>query len=338
LLCAAGDRKGEIDIWECEVRGWATASPSVVATHEANGHTGAYQKVPVSPLRDICDTYVTGEIHFLKIDVEGLEKEVIDGMDFVKYRPWILVVEATKPNSKKEVHDEWEGVLSRANYTYAYSDGINRFYLADERKEYLEVLRYPPNIFDDYVRIQQYRVELKAQQSEDKAYDAEVKASQMEARAQQAELRAQKAEVEAGEAREKARQCEISSENAIAQLNAVYSSTSWRLLGPVRAVKTRAVLIIKSILKIAIRSAKSLANKVPAVKSFGIRFLRSHPRLLRLIVNHSETPLSPSKINGELIESFTSLRSVRIIRSVANLDMKGAGESVVILEVERSDK
>lgn len=160
----------------------------------------------------------------------------------------------------------------------------------------------------------------------------------IEVKTHQAELCAQKAEFEATEARATAKQFKTASEDAMAQLNAVYSSTSWRMLKPLRTIKTRVVLIVKSILKIAIRSAKSLANKVPAVKSFGIRFLRNHPRLLRLIVNHSETPLSPSKINGELIESFKSLRSVRMIRSVANLDMKDAGESVVILEVERSDK
>lgn len=331
LLCAAGLSNGEIDIWECEVRGWATASPSVVAMHEANGHIGTYQKVPVYPLRDICEQHVHGEIHFLKIDVEGLEKEVIDGMDFTKYRPWVLVVEATKPNSNKAVFDQWEGTLLAAHYTYAYSDGINRFYLANERKEYLEFLSYPPNIFDDYIRIQQHRLEIKAQQAEDKAYEAQAIANQMKLRVAQAYSMASDAEM-------RAKQFKTALDDAMAQLNAVYSSTSWRMLKPLRSIKTRVVLIVKSILKIAIRSAKSLANKVPAVKSFGIRFLRNHPRLLRLIVNHSETPLSPSKINGELIESFKSLRSVRMIRSAANLDMKDAGESVVILEVERSDK
>jgi hypothetical protein len=299
--------------------------------HEANGHIGTYQKVPVYPLRDICAKHVNGDIHFLKIDVEGLEKEVIDGMDFTTYRPWVLVIEGTKPNSNIAVFDQWEGTLQAAHYTYVYSDGINRFYLADERKEYLEFLSHPPNIFDDYMRIEQHRLEIKVQQAVDKAYEAQAIANQMKLQVEQAQSRASYAEA-------RAKQFKMASDDAMAQLNAVYNSASWRILKPLRSIKQRTVLVVKLMLKIAIRSFKSLAAKVPAVKSFGIRFLRNHPRLLRLVVNHSETPLSAARINGELIESFASLRSVRIIRSVENLDMKDSGETVVFLEVERFDK
>jgi len=40
-----------------------------------------------------------GEIHFLKIDVQGSESDVLRGCDFVRYRPWIVVIEATEPLS-----------------------------------------------------------------------------------------------------------------------------------------------------------------------------------------------------------------------------------------------
>ncbi len=166
LLAAAGKESGHIDIWECEIRGWATASPMVIAMHEANGHVGTYHKIPVFPLKEICAQYSEKEIHFLKIDVEGYEKEVIDGMDFEKYRPWIVVVEATKPNSTEEVHLEWEETLTSKDYLLAYCDGLNRFYLAAERQNLMTSLRYPPNVFDGHLRVQHHDAELRAQQNE----------------------------------------------------------------------------------------------------------------------------------------------------------------------------
>ena len=65
LLCAAGSTRGEIQLWECDVRGWATASADVVSMHLANGHNGTYHQVPIFPLREICAQYATDDIHFL---------------------------------------------------------------------------------------------------------------------------------------------------------------------------------------------------------------------------------------------------------------------------------
>jgi FkbM family methyltransferase len=160
--CAAGAANGEIEVWECDVRGWATASADVVAQHTANGHAGAFHKVPVSQLTDICAQHVSGEIHFLKIDVEGFEKSVIDGMDFSRFRPWILVIEAARPNSTEEIHDEWEVDVLSAGYVLAYRDGLNRFYSAQEHAELLNFLRYPPNVFDGFMRSEQLDSELQA--------------------------------------------------------------------------------------------------------------------------------------------------------------------------------
>ena len=214
LFCAAGDLHGHIDIWESNVRGWATASLDVIAMHEANGHVGAWQKVPVFPLRDICAEHAKKDIHFLKIDVEGFEKEVIYGMDFDKFRPWIVVVEATKPNSQEEVHHDWEVVLTGANYLLAYTDGLNRFYLASERLELLAFLRYPPNVFDRYIRFGHHVSETKAQQAQVKIQLAEAETRHAEAKAQQ----------------------------AAQQLMAIYQSRSWRITAPFRSVTYKARL------------------------------------------------------------------------------------------------
>ena len=40
-------------------------------------------------------------IHFLKIDVEGAEAEVLEGLNLERIRPWIIVIEANEPNSTR---------------------------------------------------------------------------------------------------------------------------------------------------------------------------------------------------------------------------------------------
>ncbi|MFC0400947.1 FkbM family methyltransferase [Paraburkholderia rhizosphaerae] len=110
--------------------------------------------VTVIPLRDICEKYVGDrQIHFLKVDVEGNEREVLASADFSKFRPWIIVVEATEPNSTVPSHEEWEGLLLDAAYKFVYFDGLNRFYLSEEKNDELApAFAVPPNWFDGFVR------------------------------------------------------------------------------------------------------------------------------------------------------------------------------------------
>ena len=230
LHCAAGAGNGEIEIWECDVRGWATASANVVAQHTEDGHAGVFHKVPVATLTDICARNVTNEIHFLKIDVEGFEKVVIDGMDFLRFRPWILVIEATKPNSIQEVHDEWEEDVLAAKYSLAYCDGLNRFYVAKEHPELLDSLRYPPNVFDGFIRSEQLGFELRAQQAEALAQQAEIQTQLAEAQARQALAQVLRTEKLASEWQQQANQWH---ERVIA----IHASTSWKITRPLRAIK-----------------------------------------------------------------------------------------------------
>ena len=108
-------------------------------------------EVEVFTLKDIFSEYVKGrDVHFLKIDVEGLEAQVILGNDWQNFRPWIIVIEATVPNSSKENSDSWAHLLLEADYLLAYKDGLNHFYVAKEHQELLLAFSFPPNIFDNY--------------------------------------------------------------------------------------------------------------------------------------------------------------------------------------------
>ena len=83
-------------------------------------------------LARICEDYAPTPLHFLKIDVEGHERGVLEGMDFSRFRPWIMIIEAVKPNTHIPTYDEWEDIVLAADYRFVLADAINRYYLAEE--------------------------------------------------------------------------------------------------------------------------------------------------------------------------------------------------------------
>lgn len=106
--------------------------------------------VPVTTLARLFEQHVDGPIHFLKIDVEGHEREVIEGGNWEQWRPVVLVIEATVPHTQIPSHEQWEKLVLGADYVFAASDGLNRFYVRAEDRELAEVLSPPVNYLDDY--------------------------------------------------------------------------------------------------------------------------------------------------------------------------------------------
>jgi FkbM family methyltransferase len=93
-----------------------------------------------------------GEIHLMVIDVEGAEAQALRGLDLRRWRPWVLVVEATRPNSTEPSHEAWEEILEEAGYSFCLFDGLSRFYVAAEhRDELAPSLSYPACVFDRYI-------------------------------------------------------------------------------------------------------------------------------------------------------------------------------------------
>jgi hypothetical protein len=172
-----------------------------------------------------------------------------------------LVVEATRPNSTEEVHDQWESLIVLKKYVFAYTDGINRFYVARERSDLLTAFRYPPNVLDNFIRFDQSNAEAKAQQAEAKAQQAEAKAQQAEAKAQQAEI--------------------IASQH-LALIRSLQTSRSWRFTAPLRWFSIQARLVRTAGIKSRI---KALAKKVLRKIS---HYLLFRPSLRGIIVRGSE--------------------------------------------------
>lgn len=133
------------------ISGVSTFSAELAEWQRDKGHAFEVRDVPVTTLAKICAEHVDGEIDFLSIDVEGHEREVLEGGDWSRWRPKVVIVEATQPATTNPTHQQWEHVLLDANYTFAAFDGLNRYYVREEDAHLAEGLATPVNVNDLFV-------------------------------------------------------------------------------------------------------------------------------------------------------------------------------------------
>jgi FkbM family methyltransferase len=133
LNLAASDKKGSLLFHEIIDTGLSTTVKDIAERHLAAGFQELCYTVQADTLEAICETYAKDPIHFLKIDVEGSEEAVIRGADLRRFRPWIIVVEATEPLSDVPSYEAWEHLLTKQDYEFVLFDRLNRFYLAAEK-------------------------------------------------------------------------------------------------------------------------------------------------------------------------------------------------------------
>jgi len=108
--------------------------------------------VKVETMVNICKTYVPNGtiIDFCKIDVEGGERDVLLGYDFINYRPRIFCIESTLPLSMIPSYQLFEDVLIKNNYSFIYQYNINRFYV-DNKSEFSNILRKRVTLIELYI-------------------------------------------------------------------------------------------------------------------------------------------------------------------------------------------
>lgn len=94
----------------------------------------------------------------LTIDVEGAERDVLSGCDFVNFRPTLIIVEAIDPHTQQPNFSLWDYILFEAGYCLATFDGLNAYFVANERNELASILHLPNNYTDNYVHIDQYKM------------------------------------------------------------------------------------------------------------------------------------------------------------------------------------
>jgi FkbM family methyltransferase len=154
------DAPGELAFFDFppEHAGLSTFSREIAMRHRADGYTFTERKIPVRTLASICEEHVRGPIDFMSIDVEGYEDHVLGGADFERFRPRVLVIEATEPKTTVASQGKWEHLLTAARYEFAAFDGLNRYYVpAELAGELAPLLARPMSHFDEHVRWEIHR-------------------------------------------------------------------------------------------------------------------------------------------------------------------------------------
>lgn len=132
--------------------GSSTLDEALVASYRQRGEVFEERTVVLATLQSVLEEHAERPIDLLKIDVEGHEELVLRGIDLSAWRPRVVMVEATHPNSQVASHEAWEPLLVSHGYEVTLFDGLNRFYVRDEDRETLApALSVPANVFDDYV-------------------------------------------------------------------------------------------------------------------------------------------------------------------------------------------
>lgn len=266
LHVALGANSGETEFYEIGQSGLSTTDKSYALRASEAGRPLRRICIPCTTLSAVCRDQLVETIHFLKIDVEGAEKEVLEGFDFA-VRPWIIVIEANEPNSTRDASHQWESLLTAHDYKCAYYDGLNRFYIAAEHPELHRSFAVPPNVFDDYVRYTEVLWQEKAAAvhrslEAGAARVAELERLNQEGQRELGRLRdlndgLQRILVERDAALRDLEQVlageRSRSESLNAQLQEICASRSWRITAPLRATKDGLLRSARPLIRAMIR-------------------------------------------------------------------------------------
>lgn len=154
LCVALGEQRGEAPFYVLDGGGGhSTMVPDIAKQLQKDMNAQVSERsVPVRTLADVLDEFAQGRtIDLLKIDAEGAEAAILRGAQLERNRPRLIIIEAIKPFRQIDASQQSSQILSDHNYVLGYEDGINKFFVAQEAKELLASLRYPPNLFDNYI-------------------------------------------------------------------------------------------------------------------------------------------------------------------------------------------
>lgn len=136
LDCLVGRRDGAADFHVVDrLHGFSTTVEANAMGAASFGAAYATERRQMRTLAALLEEHAPAGVDWLKIDVEGAEPDVLSGVDWSRQRPRLILVEAIAPGSMEPSHAVWEPIVLGAGYRFAFFDGLNRFYVAEEAGE-----------------------------------------------------------------------------------------------------------------------------------------------------------------------------------------------------------
>jgi FkbM family methyltransferase len=147
LNIGLSSQEGQLTLYEAPGACWSVDQNLLLGYFGARPDQIVKRTIPVRTLAKVCEQHVPAgrSIEFLKVDVEGHEREVIEGGDWSRWRPRIVLCEANDLEG-------WEPILLSAGYHFALFDGVNRFYVREEDVAELRPrISVPANVTDGFL-------------------------------------------------------------------------------------------------------------------------------------------------------------------------------------------
>jgi FkbM family methyltransferase len=191
LAVAIGERVETRRFYESSVLGLSSLDPESASMAAARGDATTATEVAVETLAEVCRRHADAPIDFLKVDVEGWERAVLASNDWRRFRPTVVLVEATEPNTTIPSHAAWEGLLLAEGYVFAGFDGLNRFYVEGAQAALAPILAAPRRFLVDGALLgREVALQRIAERYAREAGEAELVRQAAEARAEAAVQRA----------------------------------------------------------------------------------------------------------------------------------------------------
>ncbi|MGV2982045.1 FkbM family methyltransferase [Camelimonas sp. ID_303_24] len=147
---AVATTEGTIAFFDVLDTGLGTGKADVAALHRSEGFDAIQIEVQTIRLATLLDRYADRDIHWLKIDVEEMERDVLQSWSPSLVRPWVVVIESTVPRSPEPNFSIWEPLIVDLGYEFVYFDGLNRFYVHETKMHLKQKLRFGANVFDEF--------------------------------------------------------------------------------------------------------------------------------------------------------------------------------------------
>jgi FkbM family methyltransferase len=308
IEAAVGSGGERITLYEIAGTGLSTGDPIIAAKHKTNGRDIQARNVSCLPLSDILNRHKAQDVHWLKIDVEGMEAQVIESWAPSPLRPWIVLVESTFPNSSERTYAAWDPKLLELGYDFVYFDGLNRFYVSRNHPELVASFGPGPNLFDDFV--------LTSTAPFCRKVKAEIVNLSEKLAQQQSEL-AQRREIAQRLEKGKAA-AEHKFDELDLRLRGVYASRSWRITKPLRTVGR---LMLR--LRAGIQSIRGkIANRINALVSPALR--GDAP------LSNPHSPAAARFVEQKMIAAPLEIQSEGASSAVFEVDLTASAQRIYI--------
>ncbi len=150
IEAAVSTSPGPIRFFEIPSTGLSTGIQDLAERHVDAGWSLREILVPTVTLAGLFELMGDAPIHWLKVDVEGMEADVLSSWGDHPARPAALVIEATAPNTQTQTHLEWYDLALSRGYRDVLFDGLSRYFIHESHSERGAALALSPNVFDGF--------------------------------------------------------------------------------------------------------------------------------------------------------------------------------------------